>query len=622
MAGLENPTAATNDAPTGVRHRVVAVSMLMAALLYLDRFCVGMAEPFIKQDLGLSTFEVGLLFSAFFLTYALCQVPSGWLSDRFGPRMMLAVYILAWSLFTGLLGLAASFVMLILMRAAMGVGQAGAYPTSANILSKWIPFRSRGKASSCIAFGGRLGGAIAPVLTAVLIVLFVPIAVSPTTDPSLLSNESLVDGAGLCIRLRPEDGEPLSAELNRVNEQMSQGLHRRISAVAAECRPLFADRKKLLSESKDLQDQWRWVAAWEKTQQAAEIQIPLSDIDRQRLVDALNKIVRNPEFYEPEVFDGLKSLDRVAIKFMKRANAAEKLTETENQRFNRLLLEGCFPDEIGKVYVDGWRPVMFTYGFVGLFVAGIFWVTIRNRPDEHSKCNHAEQELILSGRPANAPGPHGRAGKVPWRRLLTSRSMWLNCFGQVGTNIGWVFLVTWFPRYLLEEHSVPILQRGIMASIPLFVGWFGMLGGGFLTDFLVSRVGLKWGRRIPWSFSRFIGVIAFLLCPVLDSPWAVTAALSVVAFSTDLGTASGWAYCQDVGGRYVGSVLGWGNMWGNLGATVSPILLAVVFAVSWKAMFWVCAGSFLFAGLCALGIDATIPIAPPDEDDEEAPTAV
>lgn len=616
MSGIEIPLQTADEGPSGVRHRVVAASMLMAVLLYLDRFCVGMAEPFIKQDLGLSTFEVGLFFSAFFLTYALCQVPSGWLSDRYGPRTMLTIYILTWSLFTGLMGLSTSFLMLIVMRAAYGIGQAGAYPTSANILSKWVPFGSRGKASSIVAFGGRIGGAIAPVLTAILIVLFVPIS-----NSSLLSNETLLDGAGLCIRLRPDDGKALETELNRVNEQLPNELHERISTVAAECRPLFVDRKKLLDESKDLQKQWRWIAAWNKTQQAAAIQIPLSDTDQQSLVESLNDIVRNPGFYESGVFDGLKKLDRVAIEFMKRANANEELTESETQRFNRLLLEGCFPDEIGKVYVDGWRPVMITYGFVGLFVAGIFWFTIRNRPDEHPKCNAVEQELIMADRPENAPGPHGRAGKVPWRGLLTSRSMWLNCFGQVGTNIGWVFLVTWFPRYLLQEHSVPILERGVMVSTPLFVGWFGMLGGGQLTDFLVSRVGLKWGRRIPWSFSRFIGVIAFLLCPVLDNPWAVTAALSVVAFSTDLGTASGWAYCQDVGGRYVGSVLGWGNMWGNLGATVSPILLAIVFETSWPAMFWVCAGSFLFAGLCALGIDATIPIAPPDEDDADLPAA-
>ena len=88
-------------------------------------------------------------------------------------------------------------------------------------------------------------------------------------------------------------------------------------------------------------------------------------------------------------------------------------------------------------------------------------------------------------------------------------------------------------------------------------------------------------------------------------------ALSVVAFATDLGTASGWSYCQDVGGRYVGSILGWGNMWGNLGATVSPILLAWVFENhGWSNMFLVCAVAFGLAGTAVMGIDASRPIAP------------
>ena len=122
--------------------------------------------------------------------------------------------------------------------------------------------------------------------------------------------------------------------------------------------------------------------------------------------------------------------------------------------------------------------------------------------------------------------------------------MWLSCLSQVGTNIGWVFLVTWFPRYLLEAHQVPILERGLMASIPMFAGWLGMLGGGRLTDALVPRVGLKWGRRIPMAITRFSGMLAFIACLWLNDPWAITAALSLVAISTDLGTASVWAFCQ------------------------------------------------------------------------------
>ena len=90
----------------------------MAVLLYLDRFCVSIAEPFIRQDLGLTKQQMGNFLSAFFWTYALGQVPAGWMSDRYGARRMLTIYILTWSVFTALMGFAGGFVMLLITRAA------------------------------------------------------------------------------------------------------------------------------------------------------------------------------------------------------------------------------------------------------------------------------------------------------------------------------------------------------------------------------------------------------------------------------------------------------------------------------------------------------------------------
>ena len=94
-----------------VRYRVIFVCMLMAVLLYLDRFCISFAEVFIKDELGLSDEQIGILLGSFFVSYALCQVPSGWFSDRFGARKMLTIYILMWSLFTAMTGLATGFII-------------------------------------------------------------------------------------------------------------------------------------------------------------------------------------------------------------------------------------------------------------------------------------------------------------------------------------------------------------------------------------------------------------------------------------------------------------------------------------------------------------------------------
>src|SRR5437868_2716763 len=90
--------------------------------------------------------------------------------------------------------------------------------------------------------------------------------------------------------------------------------------------------------------------------------------------------------------------------------------------------------------------------------------------------------------------------------------MWLNCLMQIGTNIGWLFLITWFPRYLSHVHNVPLAQQGVMSATTLIVGIIGMLCGGWLTDQLSKRVGMRWGRGLPLLVTRFTAAAAFFAC--------------------------------------------------------------------------------------------------------------
>src|SRR5262249_16888607 len=107
----------------------------------------------------------------------------------------------------------------------------------------------------------------------------------------------------------------------------------------------------------------------------------------------------------------------------------------------------------------------------------------------------------------------------------------------------------------------------------------------------------------------------FLAAMLLDAPIPVTIALCVVAVSTDLGTSSVWAFCQDIGGRHVGSVLGWGNMWGNVGAAVSPLALnLIIVQENLHASFLARGLAFCVSGIAALGIDATVPIKTDDRN--------
>ncbi len=113
---------------TTVRYRVLLLAMLVAVLLYLDRICMSTAAEAVSKDLKISKLELDVLLGAFFWTYALGQLPAGWLGDRFGARWMLGSYIVLWSLSTGLMGFAGSTTAILALRLSCGLFEAGAYP--------------------------------------------------------------------------------------------------------------------------------------------------------------------------------------------------------------------------------------------------------------------------------------------------------------------------------------------------------------------------------------------------------------------------------------------------------------------------------------------------------------
>ena len=581
---------------THVRYWVVLISMLMALLLYLDRFCVGFAADYIREDIGLTHKEVNWMVSAFFWSYALAQVPSGWLSDRYGARLMLVIYILSWSFFTLMIGAAYSFVILLGTRLAMGLGQAGAYPTSANVLSKWVPFSGRGTASSIVALGGRFGGAVAPLLTGFLMIQLVPIN---DDGGDRFTVDDILDDVRLANRL---------AELAKSDAQVDLAGRHIWDALRQKMTP--ATYGVIQSRS----DQ----SSQEKLGRTAIVD----------MVDSFNQLLGQSDLYDATSFESV-NLSREGLKLLKQQGAGTFTSLGEQQRFNRLLLEATFPGELRKLYTRGWRPVFFIYGFAGVVVAALYWWIVRNHPGDHPRCSEAERNVIAGGRPAGATRSEGRADKIPWMHLIKSRSMWCDSLMQTGGNVGWFLVVSSvLPRYLIEIHQVPHLPRAMMLSVPMAVGMLGMFTGGWFTDFLVPRIGLRWGRRLPMFATKISAAGACGCClwfnnlspdSMLHSPWAITICLAVVAFSTDFGNPAGWAFKQDVGGRYVGCVLGWGNMWGNLGASISEPIYGWVLGETpglqdWNQIFLVCLSAFVISGICALGIDATIPIIPSEED--------
>ena len=412
------------ESPTRVRYTIVGTTTLVAVLLYLDRICI--AEIAKRDDFrevfGIGDAGAGMFMSVFFFAYALAQVPAGWLADRYGARGMLTIYVLAWSACTMLTGLAGGFAMLIAARVFFGFAQAGCYPTSSGLIKRWIPADGRGRASSVVSTGGRIGGVIAPVLTA-------------------------------------------------------------------------------------------WLLA-----------------------------------------------DHLA-----------------------------------------WQHVLLLYGAAGVFVAALFWRNIRDSAAEHPKSNAAEQALV-------AKTDNSRStGAPPWPPLgplVKSGTMWLMSLLQFSVNVGWVFLVSWLPKYLKEQHAVPEKTGGLMSTIILVAGVVGLLLGGPLADWLRQRHGEQRGRTLQLVGALACAALAYGVVLLLDSPWPIVGALAVVAFMTDLGIPAIWAYMMDVGGRNAAAVFGWGNMWGNFGAFTAINLVPMILCdhpgvPQWNQAFILFGGAFVVAAIAA-----------------------
>jgi MFS family permease len=154
----------TDPKPTRVRLRVMAFLCVLSFLTYYDRQCIVRAQESIQKSLAITDDQMGLVFGAFWLAYALFEIPGGWLGDRFGARVTLTRIVIAWSLFTAATGLATGFVTLLGYRLLFGMGEAGAYPNMARVQSRWLPISERAVAGGVLWLCARCGAAFAPII--------------------------------------------------------------------------------------------------------------------------------------------------------------------------------------------------------------------------------------------------------------------------------------------------------------------------------------------------------------------------------------------------------------------------------------------------------------------------
>jgi len=152
-----------------MRWVLVCWLFVLSAVSYLDRVNISVAGRSIATEYGLSNVQLGYVFSAMLVGYALFQTVGGRLADRFGPRRVLTAGVVWWGIFTGLTALVPSTIggalfLFIAIRFLLGAGEAVVYPSSNQFVARWIPAHERGTANGWIFAGVGAGAGLSPPL--------------------------------------------------------------------------------------------------------------------------------------------------------------------------------------------------------------------------------------------------------------------------------------------------------------------------------------------------------------------------------------------------------------------------------------------------------------------------
>lgn len=146
------------------RFGVILFAVTLGIITYIDRVCISKAAPLIQAELHFTKEQMGYIFSAFTLAYALFEIPGGWLGDKMGPRRVLMRVVAWWSIFTAATGYAWNYTTMLVCRFLFGAGEAGAFPNITKMFTIWLPQKERGMAQGITWLCARWGGAFTPLL--------------------------------------------------------------------------------------------------------------------------------------------------------------------------------------------------------------------------------------------------------------------------------------------------------------------------------------------------------------------------------------------------------------------------------------------------------------------------
>jgi MFS family permease len=286
---------------------------------------------------------------------------------------------------------------------------------------------------------------------------------------------------------------------------------------------------------------------------------------------------------------------------------------------------------VGVMAFMSWRWAFHVFALLGVAWTVVFLWWFRDNPRDHKGVNAAELELLKENE-SNVQGH----GNVPWRKLVTSPTMWMLWAQYFCLSYGWYFYVTWLPTYLKDVRGLEFKSNAVMkwladvlegmlspemtlkvlsatlAGIPLLFGGFGSLTAGMISTRWLARGAKVVKVRRLFGCLGFTGAAGLLMLSFyIADPLLAMLAMGMASFCNDLTMPGSWSTCMDVGGKYAGTVSGSMNMMGNFGGMAGPLVVGLVLSWTnkdWQLAFAISSVIYFLGAIFWLFIDPVTPL--------------
>ena len=248
----------------------------------------------------------------------------------------------------------------------------------------------------------------------------------------------------------------------------------------------------------------------------------------------------------------------------------------------------------------GWRAAFWLLGGLGIIWAVVWYVMYRDKPPLQLPRGGEQQEA----------SPRGGTEGVSWNKILRNRQFWTICAMYFFYAFGSWFFFSWFPTFMELGRGFAKSELTYAVAVPFIMSMIGNITGGYLTDKISAKYGLKVGRKALGTSSLAISAVCMFLAAFIPGKMAVFVFLSLCFGIFDLMLPSAWALCIDLGKQHAGAISGAMNTFGNIGGFFCGILFGYLVQASgnYNLPLYMIAGMLLISAVLFSFINPEKPI--------------